>query len=435
VTGHRQANREAARGVRVGTAPLRILLATDHYPPYIGGAQRQNHLIAHELARRGYEVAVATVWQHSLPDNADEDGVQVHRLRQLRTLMSRGGRGKRHHQPPFADPVTVLQLRRLINSFEPDLVHACGWFSYSCALALVGKKVPLIVSARDYGYGCAKRTLLREGTLCDGPAVLKCARCAGRYYGVPKGWAAMAGVLSGRNIVERKLGGIHSVSTYVRDMVRRDFIDDTAILRRDVPHAVIPDIWVDDEPAESEASQTRQRLAELPSGEFILFVGAFRLVKGITQLIEAHARLESPPPLVLIGTVERDTPEFPADVHVLTDFPHAAVMEAYKRCLFAVLPSVWAEPCGTVIEGMISGKAVIGTYPGGHSDLIVDGETGLLVGQGDVNALAHAMQRLLDDRSMRERMGAAARRRAELVTLRAAFPQLEELYARVARST
>ena len=54
----------------------------------------------------------------------------------------------------------------------------------------------MLVSARDYGYFCATRTLLRKGEPCSGPAPLKCLACAGDYYGRPKGWVAAAGVPS-----------------------------------------------------------------------------------------------------------------------------------------------------------------------------------------------------------------------------------------------
>jgi hypothetical protein len=65
---------------------VKILLATDNYPPYIGGAQIQSHLLASEMRDRGHQVVVATVWQSSLPRSEDLDGVREHRLRHLRTL-------------------------------------------------------------------------------------------------------------------------------------------------------------------------------------------------------------------------------------------------------------------------------------------------------------------------------------------------------------
>jgi glycosyltransferase involved in cell wall biosynthesis len=96
---------------------MRILLVTDHYPPFIGGAQRQVQMLATQLAARGHHVGVATVW-HKHADEAATSGVDVHHVRQLRTALPRKLlREGQRHQPPWPDPVSVMQLRRLINSF------------------------------------------------------------------------------------------------------------------------------------------------------------------------------------------------------------------------------------------------------------------------------------------------------------------------------
>jgi glycosyltransferase involved in cell wall biosynthesis len=413
---------------------VRILLVTDHYPPFIGGAQIQSQLLAHELRARGHEIQVATVWQNGMPAVQDEDGIPVHRLRQLRTLPVVARVRRQHHQPPFPDPVTVAGLLRVIKRFEPDVVHSYGWFTYSCAAALIGKKIPLLITARDFAYSCANRTLLRDGQACSGPELFKCIGCAGRHYGRPKGWIAALGVLGGRPLLRRKTGAIHSISTYVRDNIRRDFLDDRSHTPGHVIHDVIASVPKEPE-ASSDQREVELRLSELPHEPFMLFIGALRLVKGVKELLQAYERLEKPPPLVLIGTIERDTPaEFPPGAHVLTDFPHDAVMAACERCLFGVMPSLWPEPFGTVVcEVMSRGKPVIGTEPGGHTDMIVDGETGFLVPRGDVSALAAAMQRLLDDKSLRERLGEAARERAKRFTVDVSLPRLERLYQELLR--
>ena len=409
-----------------------MLLATDHYPPYIGGAQIQSRLLAAQLRARGHDVRVATVWQNGLPAFEDDEGVPVHRLRQLRTVPGIVGNW-RHHQPPFPDPVTVSGLRRLIGNFTPDLVHSYGWFSYSCAAALVGTDIPLLITARDYAYSCATRNLVYNGRPCSGPSLAKCLKCAAQEYGRPKGWIAATSVASFKPLLRRKVRAIHSISTYVQDVMRRDFMDDRA---SDGVDQVIHDV-ISSVPQEHYASdEGRADLArldrELPSEPFILFVGALRLVKGVEQLLTAYRTLENPPPLVLIGTFERDTPPLPTGVHVVADLHHAAVMMAWERCLFAVLPSLWPEPFGTVVcEAMSCGKAVIGTTPGGHTDMIADGETGFLVRGGDAAALANAMQQLIDDPELRDRFGKAGRERAELFTVEVAIPRLERLYAQL----
>jgi glycosyltransferase involved in cell wall biosynthesis len=411
---------------------LRILLATDHYPPLIGGAQIQSRMLARELRAHGHEVEVATVWQPGLPAREELDGIRVHRLRELRSLPRLAPSGRQHH-PPYPDPVTVVALRRLMKSFRPDIVDSYGWFSYSAAAAATGLDVPLVITARDYAYSCAKRTLLYRGRACGGPGVAKCVGCAGRHYGSAKGAVAALGVLAGRSLLRRKVRGIRSISTYVERIMDRDFGPDRRATVRVIPDMVetVPETRSDDSNGDGRA-----RLQELPDGPFLLFVGALRRVKGVEELLAAYRRLADPPPLVLIGTLEPDSPAFPPSVRVLRDFPHDAVMRAWDRCLFGVLPSLWPEPFGTVVtEALSRGKPVIGTTPGGHTDLIVDGETGFLVPAGNVEALAAAMERLIVDADLRVRMGDAAARRARRFTAEAVIPQIEALYASVLEST
>jgi glycosyltransferase involved in cell wall biosynthesis len=176
--------------------------------------------------------------------------------------------------------------------------------------------------------------------------------------------------------------------------------------------------------------ETIRHLELLPSEPFVLFVGALRRVKGVAELLAAYERLSNPPPLVLIGTLEPDSPSvFPAGVHVLQDFPHEAVMAAWDRSMFGVFPSHFPEPLGTVVcEAMSRGKPAIGTAPGGHTDMIRDGETGLIVPRGDVPALTAAMRLLIDDQDMRTRLGEAARERATHFTAAVSIPRIEQLY-------
>ncbi len=408
---------------------MRILIATDHYPPFIGGAHRQARLLASGMAQRGHDVAVATVWHGGLPGLDWEDNVSVHRLRQVRTAVPALIRDEsQRHQPPFPDPITVGGLRRLIKSFEPDVIHAYGWLAFSVAIALGRRRVPLLISARDYGYFCANRTLLRKGEPCSGPAPVKCASCASEYYGPGKGLTATAGVYACRPLLARKMTGLHSVSTFVHDVTIRH------LFGPDGPpdglvQVTIPSFQDAATDAAGDGDGIGEYLARLPQEPFVLYVGAFRKVKGLETLFGAYRRLESPPPLVLMGTFERDSPrDFPPDAIVLTDVPHAAVMAAWDRALFGVMPSLWPEPFGsTVAEGMIRGKPVIGTTLGGHVDMIGD-DAGMLVPQGDVAALAQAMAVLIADPARRERYGLAARARARDFSASSVVPRFERAY-------
>src|SRR5450756_1835077 len=120
---------------------------------------------------------------------------------------------------------------------------------------------------------------------------------------------------------------------------------------------------------------------------------------------------------------------FPAGVTVLLDVPHPDVMAAWERCLFGVTPSLWADPLpGVVREAMSKGKPVVGTSAGGITEMILEGETGLLVPPRDADALAAAIQRLVADRGLTERLGRAAREHVKSFALEAVVPRYEAFY-------
>jgi len=405
---------------------MRILIATDHFPPFIGGAHRQTQLLGRAMVERGHAVAVATPWHGGLPNLEHDEGFVVHRVRQVRTAFDFMVRDDRQrHQPPFPDPVSVVALRNLIADFEPDVVHAYGWLAFSVAPAIGRRRIPLLVSARDYGYFCATRTLLRKGLPCSGPAPLKCGACAGNYYGAPKGWFAAAGVAFSKPILRRRMAGLHSVSSYVHDVTAANLPDGPSQLLE----VTIPSFQAES-PAHHETEPgVAAWLARLPAEPFILYVGAFRKVKGLETLFAAYRRLDDPPPLVMLGTFERDSPpDFPSQAVILADVPHEVVMASWERAMFGVMPSLWPEPLGaTVAEGMSRGKPVIGTQLGGHTDML-DESTGMLVPQGDVPALVDAIEKLIGDPDLREALGKAAAERAKSFAASSILPRFEQAY-------
>jgi glycosyltransferase involved in cell wall biosynthesis len=423
--GRREAKR-ARRGAAppAGKKSLRVLLVTDSYPPLVGGATFWSQQVAQQMSERGHTVEVATTWQPGAPAREADGGVEVHRLRDLTSRVPGiSADPYRHNPPPFPDPEAVLRLRRRIKKFKPDLVHSYGWLTHSVAAALLGTEVPLLISTQDYGNICALRTLFRHGEICEGSAPAKCLECAGSNYGTVKGAVAVAGIFGSRPLIRRKATRIHSISRYVANVIERD-------LNPPAPIEIVPNFGED----VSAKAVDEEILAQLPEQPFILFVGALRQVKGIDELCVAYQRLQDPPPLILAGPLAPDTPEeFPDGVTVFTSVPHPTVMAMWDRALFGVFPSKWPEPLGNVVyEAMSRGRAVIGTRPGGHEDMVADGETGLLVGAGDVEELTEAMSRLIGDSVLRERLGERARERSRAFTAEAVLPELERLYEETA---
>lgn len=64
---------------------------------------------------------------------------------------------------------------------------------------------------------------------------------------------------------------------------------------------------------------------------------------------------------------------------------------------------------GTIAEAMVAGSALVCTRIGGGAEILLDGETALLVPPDDAGALAEACLRLLGDPALARRLGRAAR--------------------------
>ena len=252
-----------------------------------------------------------------------------------------------------------------------------------------------------------------------------------------KGFAAVLGLSASRPWLRRKVRAIHSVSGYVQEVIERDFFGDRRAQLESaggpILESVIPSFLVDQE----ETSLDPAFMEHLPDRPYILFVGGLQQRKGLGELLIAYMQLIAPPPLVLIGYATSDMPKsYPKGVVVLLDVPHAGVMQAWENCLFGVVPSVWPDPSpGVVREAFSKGKTVIGTSIGGTPEMIIDGETGLLVQAGDMPRLASAMQRLIDDPVLRHKLGQAALCRANRYKAEIIVPQFERLYQRVIEAT
>jgi glycosyltransferase involved in cell wall biosynthesis len=91
--------------------------------------------------------------------------------------------------------------------------------------------------------------------------------------------------------------------------------------------------------------------------------------------------------------------------------PYSDVDALYDTSDVLILPSIWGEPSGTVAaEALAHGVPVVAFDVGGISMWVRHEETGLLVTPKDVTALGAAVERLVQDPSLRAKLGANGRR-------------------------
>jgi glycosyltransferase involved in cell wall biosynthesis len=145
--------------------------------------------------------------------------------------------------------------------------------------------------------------------------------------------------------------------------------------------------------------------------------------KGIRILSEAAARLVSKYSnlkLIIAGDgFERPALEKLSQDLGIADrttflgwMPNKALPPYYRGCAVSVIPSLEEGSGIPAAEAMGCEAPVVATDAGGLPEVVADGVTGLVVPKGNVEALAAAMDRILGDPQLREKMGKAGRERA-----------------------
>ncbi len=394
---------------------MRILMVSQFYAPTVGGQERVVEDLSRELIARGHHVAVVTFQQGDLPEVSEVSGVRVYRIKSTAARFFRGyADPTRPHAPPAVDPGATRGLRRVLRQEKPDIVHGHDWLIHSF-LPLKRRRGPgLVVTLHDQSLICANKRLIHQGRACTGPGAVKCLRCSASFYGTAKGSMIAIGnrgmAAGERALVDMFLPVSQVVARAARLRERRN------------RHRVIPNFMM-----EPNTSAPEEKLLDLPPN-FVLFAGDVSRDKGVGVLVEAHGQMVDPPPLVLIGRVME--PDLLTDrVRAVGVQSHEVVLDAFRRCTVAVVPSLMHEAFGLVaLEAMSAGRPVIASRIGGLPDIITDDESGILVEPGDVEALRAALARVIADPSVASRLGEAAKRRAATFSADLIVPQVEEAY-------
>jgi glycosyltransferase involved in cell wall biosynthesis len=136
----------------------------------------------------------------------------------------------------------------------------------------------------------------------------------------------------------------------------------------------------------------------------VLYAGRLSPEKGVLELVAAADGMK----LVVAG----DGPLRPRVPGALGFVPHGELESLYARAAVVVCPSRREGFGVACLEAMAHARPVVATDVGGLRDLVVDGETGLVIPPRRPEALRAALERLLGDEELRGRLGAAGRERA-----------------------
>jgi glycogen(starch) synthase len=159
----------------------------------------------------------------------------------------------------------------------------------------------------------------------------------------------------------------------------------------------------------------------------MLFVGPDSPHKGRSVAIDAFRRLPTGRArLCLVGSgASVEVPGVTTTGYLRGN----ELWQQYRAASVVLVPSVWPEPCPTVVlEAMAHGRPVLGSRIGGIPDVVEHGSSGLLVPPNDPAALADSMEAVLGDDQLRRRLGVGAQKRAMQFDARFVVPQIEAVY-------
>jgi glycosyltransferase involved in cell wall biosynthesis len=268
------------------------------------------------------------------------------------------------------------------------LVFGWGWQSHLRALRHFSRRVPVFFRG--------------DSTLID-------------EQGGPRQWARRAGLWWVYRHVDHAL----YVGSHNRDYFAAHGLADEQLYW--VPHAIDNDRFADpDGTLQAEAEEWRQELGIPAGAPTIVFAGKLSRKKAPDLLLEAFGRLDATDAHLVVagsGPLDEELRQRADDrVHFLGFQNQSRMPVVYRLGDVFVLPSRGpGETWGLVInEAMACGRAVVAsTKVGCASDLVADGENGFVFKSEDAQALAKRLQTLVEDPTLRARMGEASARRIE----------------------
>lgn len=306
----------------------------------------------------------------------------------------------------------VWRLKRVLTEFKPDVVHVGMFFTQLSPLILPClHNYPSLYHAVWYEAICPTGLkLLPDRTVCTSKPGLVCLRPGSAWLRGAEGCLSLPawGVLLMQQKLWQQWRHVFKVVVANSDTVRRRLLE----------HGIEPVevIWYG-----VRATSLRPVLRWPPT---VSYAGRLSWEKGVDVLVRAFARVVACLPAARL-LIAGDGPEraslmsliaahdLTAHVTWLGHLTQADMESRLAPAWVHVVPSLFEEPFGlTTIEAMMRGTAVVASQTGGSADIVLAGETGFLVPPDDVNALAMALLRPLQEQELAEALGRAGRTRA-----------------------
>ena len=360
---------------------MRVLIVSGIWPPDVGGPASHAPEVAAFLRGRGHEVEVVTT-ADALP--APEE----YPVRWVRRSL-----------PPGARHVEGVRLVRAL-ARHANVVYTTGMFGRSSLGSLLARTPFVVKLTADPAYERARRWRLWRGSLEDFQRFAPLSTLPLRVA---------------RDADARAAAHVVTPSSYLRELALGWGVPPERATVLPNPAPPLPELRPRDE--------LRRELGF--DGPTLVFAGRLTAQKSLDLGIEAARRAGVA--LVIAGDgPDRAALERLGGARFLGARPREAVLELFRAADASLLSSSWENFPHTVVEALAVGTPVIATRTGGVAEVVHDGENGLVVEPGDVDALNEAITHFFADPHLQARL------RANAVPSVAAYAP-EAIYGRLER--
>ncbi|MBI3812842.1 MAG: glycosyltransferase family 4 protein [Nitrospinae bacterium] len=426
---------------------MNILFLSKEYPPETGwgGIGTYVYNIAHALSERGHTIYIISLSYKSSPEYKEQrigkGSIHIHRIRPVRfpTPVLNRLFFKSLEIIKFNIAV-ILKIRELLKTESFDIIESPEWRSEAFLLSFLKLRgIPLVIKCHSPSILLNEIYNPPSPPLTTSPSPPSKGGDKGEVKGGMGGldsrfvdWMErtaarnadlvaspsknLAGIISEKMGIKRE--GIRIIpnplDTETFSPIPLNKGGEVVISLAPCPPCLLP------------------AGAGLPLAPFkVLFVGRLDRLKGahiFAEAIPIILRDVHDASFVMVGRDTNTGPDnssmesyikniIPQEIQNRVIFTgnveRTALVDYYRESDVCVVPSFYENFPNTVLEAMSCGKAVVASNTGGIPEVIEDGVSGLLAKTGDARDFAEKIIGLLEDDTLRENMGANARKRIE----------------------
>lgn len=310
------------------------------------------------------------------------------------------------------DPGLLSRLTDLFTARAPDIVHIQNFAGLSFDVVEAARQAGsrVVASLHNYMPLCSRDDLFfADATLCRGPEHASCSRCLGTMLGDDAYTERHSAAIEALN----RCDAVLPVSQRVAEIYTEHGVDPALMRVERIGSLAAERLWLElgaERVGRARAGDCGQEVNDAPLR--LVFFGAGLPRKGAMVFLQALRRVGNPALLkveMYNGASDREElrsflrscgEPLRSRIDFHGDFRQRDLPAILSNADAAVLTPRWEDNGPqTVFEALAAGLPVLATRIGGIPDVVHDGRNGVLVAEGDVDALARAIERLAADRA------------------------------------